>query len=78
MMTGKDLIIYILKNNLEDEVIFDNGRFINFLNEQEISAKFGVGVETIKVWCKLDWLPHIIIGDSLLFPEDVTDPREVT
>ena len=49
-MTGKELIVYILQNDLEDEVIFQNNRFIGFASEEELASKFSVGVETIKWW----------------------------
>ena len=38
-MTGKDLIVYILQNDLEDEVIFQNNRFIGFASEEELASK---------------------------------------
>lgn len=29
-MTGKELILYILENNLEDSEIFKDGKFLDF------------------------------------------------
>ena len=55
-MTGKELIVYILQNDLEDEVIFQNNRFIGFASEEELASKFSVSVETIKWWYSLGWL----------------------
>ena len=43
-MTGKDLIIYILKHNLENEVILKNGVLVGFIDEDQLAVKFGVGV----------------------------------
>ena len=34
-MTGKELILYILQNNLENEQVFRNGIFIGFMDETE-------------------------------------------
>lgn len=51
-MTGRELILYILQNNLENEVIIKDGLFVELLNEQEAAAKFNVGVATIRTWRK--------------------------
>ena len=40
-MTGKELILYILQNNLENEVVIKDGIFIWLMNEEEAAAKFG-------------------------------------
>lgn len=63
-MTGRDLILYILENNLENEPIFENGRFIGFISVGEAAAKFDVGVETIKLWVKFGRLNGVKIGDE--------------
>ena len=34
-MTGRDLILYILTNKLEDEPILKDGKFIDFINIAE-------------------------------------------
>lgn len=75
-MTGRDLIIYILKNNLENEVVLKDGIFIGFMDESETAAKFEVGVETIRVWYTLGVLDGVQFGDTLYFLKDVTDPRK--
>lgn len=74
-MTGKDLIVYILQNNLENEMIFQDGAFIGFLNEEEVAAKFKVGLETIRVWQSRGMLKGFTFGDSVYFRKDVSDPR---
>lgn len=74
-MTGKELIVYILQNDLEDEVIFQNNRFIGFASEEELASKFSVGVETIKWWYSLGWIKGVKIGKSIFFPAGITDPR---
>lgn len=51
-MTGKEVILYILQNNLENEVVMENNLFIGFLNEKEAAVKFNVGLATIKAWRK--------------------------
>ena len=61
-MTGKDLIIYILQNNLEDEQIFVDGKFIGFITVEEAAVKFGVGPETVRIWVELGYLTGIHSG----------------
>lgn len=75
-MTGKDLIIYILQNNLEDETIFkEDGTFVDFIDEKELASKFGVGVATIKMWFERGWLQGFKNGERIMFMKNVTDPR---
>ena len=74
-MTGKELILYILQNNLEDTVVLKDGFFIGFMTEEEAAVKFGVGTATIRAWYYCNWLDGTKIGDSLYFRKDVADPR---
>jgi hypothetical protein len=74
-MTGKELILYILQNNLEDTVVLQNGVFIGFMSEEEAAVKFGVGIATIRAWYYCKWLKGTQIGDSLYFLKDAADPR---
>lgn len=64
-MTGRDLIIYILSNNLENEPVFANGTFIGFISVEEAAVKFGVGVETVKVWIELGYLDGVKNNDTI-------------
>ena len=45
-MTGRELIIYILSNNLENAKVFEDDAFLEnlFMSEQEAASKFGVGL----------------------------------
>lgn len=74
-MTGKELILYILQNNLEDTVVLKDGVFIGFMTEEDAAVKFGVGTATIRAWYYCDMLKGTQIGDSLYFLKDVADPR---
>ena len=65
LVTGRDLILYILENNLENEPVIKNGAFIGFITAGEAAAKFSVGVETIKLWVKLDMLNGVKIGNEI-------------
>lgn len=68
-MTGRDLIIYILENHLEDEELFKDGRIPGLLTYEEAAVKFGVGVETIKAWITRKTLPYVKIGETIYIPE---------
>ena len=74
-MTGKELILYILQNNLEDTIVLQNGFFVGFMTEEEAAVKFGVGVAQIRAWYYCEMLKGTQIGDSLYFLKDVADPR---
>ena len=75
-MNGKDLIIYILQYNLEDEVVLKDGFFIGFMDENEAAAKFNVGVWTIRAWYSIGVLDGIQVGEKLYFRKDTHDPRK--
>ena len=74
-MTGKELILYILQNNLEDTIIIKDGFFTGFMSEEEVAVKFGVGIGTVRAWYACKMLEGTRIGDSLYFRKDVADPR---
>ena len=76
MMTGKELIIYILENKLENEEVFKNGGFLDFLTEEEAAANFNVGVETMKTWRLFGMVKGIQFGYSVLYPKNLKDPRK--
>lgn len=74
-MTGKELILYILQNNLENTIVLEDGFFVGFMTEEEAAVKFSVGVATIRAWYQCKMLKGTKIGDSLYFRKDVADPR---
>ncbi len=75
-MTGRDLIIYILQHNLEDQEVVKDGVFIGFMSENEAAVKFGVAASTIRTWYIIGKLDGVKIGESLFFLRDVADPRK--
>lgn len=76
MITGRDLIIYILQNGLENEAVFENGRLLGFMNVAEAAIKFGVGGSTIDTWIKMGLLDSIRIGNLTFIPANATNPKE--
>lgn len=77
MMTGRDLILYILQNGLEDEPVFDDGIFLGFMSEMEAAVKFNVGVATISTWYRCGMLPGIKIGNKIYIPANAEKPNPV-
>ena len=75
-MTGKELILYILQNNLENEIVIKDSIFVWLMNEEEAAVKFGVGVATIKAWYIYGMLSGTKIGDHLYFLRNTSDPRK--
>lgn len=74
-MTGRDLILYILQNNLEDEPVFKDGKILGFMNVEEAAVKYEVGVATVKLWFRLGMLPAIVIGEEIYIPADTNKPN---
>lgn len=75
-MTGRDLILYILQNKLEDEIVIKDGIFVWLMNEEEAAVKFGVGIAQVKAWYVCGMLDGTKIGDHLYFLRNVRDPRK--
>ena len=67
-MSGRELILYILENKLEDEQLFQNGRFLGFLTAKEYAVKCGVGEETVYTWFSLKLVDGVLIYDELYIP----------
>lgn len=69
-MTGRDLIMYILQNHLEDEPVILDGGFLNLLSEEAAAVKFNVGTATIRTWYSRGLVEGIMVGDNLyILPE---------
>ena len=60
-MTGRDFIIYILSNKLENESV-------GLLTVDEYAIKKEVGVDTVYAWIYLDKLDHVWIGKRVFIP----------
>ncbi len=52
-MTGRELIIYILKNNLEDEDLLNDGFSELFMTPEEAAVKWKCGPATVKAFIDL-------------------------
>ena len=63
-MTGRELIIYILQNNLEDVNLYDTGIFPGWTPINEFAMKYKVGLATVYTWEQLGWVKLMKIGDT--------------
>ena len=72
-MNGRELIIYILKNNLENEDIFSKA-FLRFMPTIEVVAvMFNVGVATVDAWIQNDCLKAIEFdGQTYITPDSLS------
>jgi hypothetical protein len=67
-MTGRELIIYILENHLEDEQIVKDGCLIGFMDTVDAAKKFNVGTVTVDIWVRQGRLPAVEIGHTIYIP----------
>ena len=68
-MTGRELIMYILENHLEDEPVFKNGTFVGYVSDVKFAEILGVGVATVRAWIVMGRIKDaIMIGDAMFVP----------
>lgn len=68
-MTGRELIMYILENHLEDEPVFKNGTFVGYVSDVKFAEILGVGVATVHAWIMMGHIKDaIMIGDVMFVP----------
>lgn len=70
-MTGRDLIVLIMTNHLEDEEVFKDGKLIGFMDEKEAAVELEVDIDTVIAMYSLGLLPGFVFGDHLYFPKDI-------
>lgn len=75
-MTGRDLIVYILDNHLEDHLVFEDGDFLGFITAAEAAQNCGVGEGTVRVWISRGLVGGIKINDTLYVPANFKSPME--
>lgn len=77
MMTGKDLIIYILQNGLENEPVFKNGKFIGFVTPDDVAVETNVGTATVHAWIQQGKLESAVVREGMYIPANFKSPIEV-
>lgn len=73
-MTGRDLIMYILTNNLENEPVFKNGKFIGFVTIGDVAMKHGVGLATVHAWMHQDRISNVAVSGGIYIPANYKSP----
>lgn len=73
-MTGRDLIMYILQNHLEDEEMFKDGKIPGLMTLDAAAVKFGVGPETVLTWYHRGKLPGCKIVNEIYIFETAEHP----
>lgn len=73
-MTGRELIIYILQNGLEDEQVFDGNKLIAHLTVEEFAARHEVGRATVYVWIFEHRIDALLLGTRYYIPVTATPP----
>lgn len=63
-MTGKDLIIYILRNNLENEELLSTGLKPLLMTTNQAAIKWGCGPSTVKAMIEMQRVRGTKIGDE--------------
>ena len=75
-MTGRDLIVYILENGLENEPVFKDGSFIGFISARRAAVMLDTGVETIHAMIKLGQLDSVWVNGGTFIPADLRSPSD--
>lgn len=73
-MTGRDLIIYILQNDLLDKPVYENGSLLGFMTVLETAVKFHVGIATVYAWASRGDIPGVRIGEELYIYANAVNP----
>ena len=69
-MTYRDLILYILANDLEDTPVFQNGKIAGFQTVPDAAVRLGVGEATVRTWISLGQIDTIQLNDVWYIPEN--------
>lgn len=67
-MTGRDLIIYIIENHLEDVDLFKDDMLPGLMTCEEAAEKFEVGTATIRAWAACGILKYVMIKGTVYIP----------
>ena len=74
VMTGRDLILYILANNLEDEPVFEKGKFIGFVTTSDVAQQNNVGLATVHAGICQERLDSVAVTEGIYIPANYKSP----
>lgn len=73
-MTGRDLIMYILANGLEDEPVFKDGRFVGFVTPTDVAIQTNVGIATVHTWMHQGRVESVSVNGGIYIPANFKSP----
>lgn len=76
-MTGRDLIIYIMQNELEDKPVFKDGQFIGMMSIDDVATLYNVGPATVKAWLDVGLLKGCTVKEGVyILPTELLIRKE--
>lgn len=68
-MTGKELIVYILSNNLENVKLGpDTLEILGYITKDAFAVKNRAGLSTVDAWILMGRIPFVTIGNKVYVP----------
>lgn len=68
-MTGRDMIIYILANGLENEQVINDGRVMGYIRDDDVAVQLGYGPSSVKALIAIGTIPGgVNIGETFYIP----------
>ena len=75
-MLGKDLIVFIIQNDLLFSPICEDGKLLGLLTVDEAAVKYSVGPATIQLWVNMKQLASVKIGNEIFILDNDKSPME--
>lgn len=75
-MTGRELIVYILENHLEDEPVIKDGKLIGFASVSQIAVMKEIGIASVYALMKEGKIPFQMIDNTIQIPLNSIDDRK--
>jgi len=69
-MNCRDLIIYILENNLLEEPVFKDSTFVGFVTDGDAAEKLKIGPASLKLMLDIYDVEHVNINGTIFIPYD--------
>ncbi len=73
-MTGRELIIFIVTNHLEDEYIIENGVFPGFITVEEAAVMWHTGRAIIKGLYKRNKVKGLVVDGEIYIYKNQSNP----
>lgn len=73
-MTGRELIMFILENHLEDVECLTDDKLPGFIAVEEAAVRWGCGPHTVMALTEMKKIPGVKFGEKFYIPEDTKNP----